>query len=149
MLKSLSLSLSFPSVSFSDVTPLARLKNPPRVNRGGARSVLFRVAPTSPSGAGYERSQSALSIKRTGRLSDPSVRAPNEFQLIQLSAVLISSAGRFHQRISPALVFGDPLMAKCRNVAFVQADGRSRTGEKARGGERKDADRSSDADGSA
>jgi len=125
MLKSLSLSLSLSlclslSLSpFTDVTSLARLKNSPRVNRGALERSLPRGSNVAV--RRWLQEESKRAIDQTNRSPDPSVRAPNEFQLIQLSAVLISSAGRFHQRISPALVFGDPLMAKCRNVAFVQA----------------------------
>lgn len=92
------------------------------------------------------RQKSERAIDQTNRSSDPRrpTRAPNEFQLIQLSAVLISS-GRFHERISPALVFGDPLMAKCRNVAY----GGERTGRRERQAEKAETGRESDADGPA
>lgn len=73
------------------------------------------------------RQKSERAIDQTNQSSDPSIRAPNEFQLIQLSAVLISS-GRFYEQISLPRSFSGIVMAKCRNVAFGKMDERRESG---------------------
>lgn len=86
------------------------------------------------------RQKSERAIDQTNRSSDPSVRTPKRIPVDPAKRCpnIVRSIPRAD--LSPALVFGDPVMAKCRNVAFGETDEQR---------EKERADRSSDADGPA